>query len=264
LGTRRGFSGELPSLMLLRLLSLSLMTTGLLQAESHLESYTETHPLEGHGQIRIDDTNGSISIRTWARPEVSIQVEKRAGSEERLKEIQVEIDAGPRDLSIRTIFPHHFLGWIWNSGDGGSVRLVLTVPESADLAHVTMVNGTITIDGVHGMVDARTVNGGIKATGLGDEADLSAVNGSIQAEAAALGPRGRLHLTTINGSIAIRLGRDANATFSASTINGGTSCEFPIRLTEESHRRGMQGVIGTGGGSISATTVNGSIRLQAL
>jgi hypothetical protein len=251
-------------MLLLRLLPLGLLTAGLLQAETHLESFAETHPLDAHGQIRIDDTNGAISIRTWARPEVSIQVEKRAGSEDRLKEIQVEIEAGPRDLSIRTIFPHHFLGWIWNSGDGGSVRLVLTVPESADLEHITMVNGTITIEGVHGVVDARTVNGGIKVTGLGDEANLSAVNGSIHAEAAVLGPKGRLHLTTINGSIAVLLGPGANADFSASTINGGTSCELPIRLTEESHRHGMQGVIGSGGGLISATTVNGSVRLQAL
>jgi hypothetical protein len=250
--------------MMLRLLSLGLLTAGLVQAETNLESYSETHPLDARGSVRIDDTNGSITIRTWARPEVSIQVEKRAGSEERLKEIQVEIESTPQALSVRTIFPHHFLGWLWNSGDGGQVRLVLTLPESVDLDHLTMVNGTITIEGVHGLVDARTVNGGIKATGLGDEADLSTVNGSIHAEAAALGSSGRLHLTTINGSIAVLLGKGANATFSATTINGGTSCELPIRLTEESHHHGMQGVIGSGGGSISATTVNGSVRLQAL
>ncbi len=250
--------------MLLRLLSLGLMTAGLLRAENQLESYTETHPLDAHGQIRIDDTNGAISIRTWARPEVSLQVEKRASSEERLKEITVEVASDPQLLSIRTIFPHHFLGWLWNSGDGGSVRLVLTVPASVDLNRVSMVNGTITIEGVHGSVDAHAVNGSVKATGLGDNADLSTVNGSIHAEVSALGSGGHLHFSTVNGSIVVLLGKGTNATFSASTINGGTSCELPIRLTSESHRRGLQGVIGTGGGSIEASTVNGSVRLQAL
>ena len=250
--------------MFLRLLSLGLMTAGLLRAESHLESYTETHALDPHGQIRIDDTNGAISIRTWARPEVSLQVEKRASSEDRLKEIQVEVESDPKSLSIRTIFPHHFLGWFWNIGDAGSVRLVLSVPESVDLNRVSMVNGAITIEGVHGSIDAHAVNGSVKATGLGDDADLSTVNGSIHAEAAAPGAGGHLHFSTVNGSIAVLLGKGANATFSASTINGGTSCALPIRLTEERHRHGMQGVIGTGGASIEASTVNGSVRLEAL
>jgi len=250
--------------MLLRLLSLGLMTAGLLRAETQQESYAETHPLDAHGQIRIDDTNGSIAIRTWSRPEVSIQVEKRAPSEDRLKEIQVAIEADPRGLSIRVIFPHHFLGWLWSGGDEGSVRLVLTVPESAELNHVSMTNGSVTIEGVRGAVDVHVVNGGVKATGLGDDADLSTVNGSIRAEAAAPGAGGHLHFSTINGSITVLLGKGANATYSASTINGGTSCALPIRLTEESHRHGMHGVIGTGGASIEASTVNGSVRLEAL
>ena len=40
--------------------------------------------------------------------------------------------------------------------------------------------------------------------------------------------------------------------------------DLPIRLTEEGHWHGMHGVIGAGGGSISASAINGGIRLQAL
>jgi hypothetical protein len=59
--------------MILRLLSLGLLTAGLLQAETFREVSAQTDAIDPHGTIRISDTNGSISIKTWDRPEVSIR-----------------------------------------------------------------------------------------------------------------------------------------------------------------------------------------------
>jgi hypothetical protein len=250
--------------MLTRLTFLGLLTAGLLQAETFRETSTESHPLDPHASVRIGNTNGTIEIRAWDRPEVSIQVEKHGSSEDYLNEIQVVIDADPHALSIKTIFPHHLLSWLWNGGDNGEVRLTLMVPATVDLSQVSLVNGAVTIDGVHGAIDVHTVNGGIHATGLGDDTEISTVNGGVHAEVAAFGSGGRLHITTVNGGIAILLAKDTNATFDASTINGGTSCELPIRLEDGGHHHGMHGVIGAGGGSITASTVNGGIHLQAL
>jgi len=251
--------------MIHRIALLGLLSAGLLHAETFRDAYAQTHPLDAHGMIRIDNTNGAIVIKTWDRPEVSVEVEKRASSEDYLKEIDVAIDSDPHSLSIKTRFPSHPLSWLRNwGGNQAEVHLVLMVPASVDLNDITLVNGSITIDGVHGAIDVHTINGGIHATGVGDHADLSTVNGTIHAEVTALGSSGHLHLSTINGSISVLLAKDAGATFRASTVNGSTSCEFPIRLTESSHRRGMNGVIGAGGGSIVATTVNGSVHLQSL
>jgi hypothetical protein len=268
--------------MIHRLSLLALLTTGLLRAETFRDAYEQTRPLDPHGLVRIENANGSITIRTWNRPEVLVQVEKRASSEDYLKEIGVAIDSDPRSLSITTTFPHHLLRWLWNGDDHGEVRLVLTVPETVDLRGITSVNGaiaisgvqgeveahtvngTVTIDSVHGALEAHTVNGAIHATDVRSNAVLSTINGAIHAEVTALGSSGHLHFSTINGSIAILLARNADATFRASTVNGGTSCDLPIRLTEEGHHRGMQGVIGAGGGSITTSTVNGSVRLESL
>jgi DUF4097 and DUF4098 domain-containing protein YvlB len=250
--------------MLPRLLSLGLLTAGLVQADTFRDSSSQTDALDPHGTIRIDDTNGSIAIKTWDRPEVSIQVEKRASTEAYLKEIQVDIESSPHDLSIRTTFPRHLLSWLWNGSGNGSVHLVLMVPATVNLDEIALVNGGITIDGVRGSIAAHTVNGGLHVAGVRDNAHLSTVNGSIRTEVPVLGTDSHLHLSTINGSIVISLARDANAVVNASTINGGTSCELPIQLTEETRRHDLHGVIGAGGGSISATTVNGSVHFQTL
>lgn len=249
--------------MLTRLLSLGLLTAGLLQAETFREVSSQTDALDPQGSIRINDTNGSITIKTWDRPEVSIQVEKRASTEDYLKEIEVAIDASPHDLSIRTTFPHHLLSWLWNGG-GGSVNFTLLVPSTVNLHDITVVNGGVTIEGVGGSIEAHTVNGNVRVAGARGDTEVSTVNGSIRTEVTTLGAAGQLHLSTINGSIVALLAHDVNATVSASTVNGGTSCELPIRLTEESSRHGLHGILGAGGGSISASTVNGSVHLQSL
>jgi hypothetical protein len=250
--------------MLPRLLSLGLLTAGLLRAETFREAYAQTDALDPHGTIRINDTNGSIEIKTWDRPEVSIQVEKRASTADYLQELEVAIDAGPHDLSIHTTFPHHLLSWLWNGGGGGSVNFILLVPATVNLNDITVVNGGITIEGVRGSIEAHTVNGNVRVAGAGGDTELSTVNGSIRSEVTTLGLASQLHFSTINGSIVALLAQGVNATVSASTVNGGTSCELPIRLTGESSRHGLHGVIGAGGGSISASTVNGSVHLQSL
>jgi hypothetical protein len=250
--------------MTLRITLLGLLTAGLLRAETFTDSQSETHPLDPRGRIQIEDTNGSITIKTSDRPEVSIEVEKRASSEEYLSEIHVEIGSDPKAISVKTTFPSRVAGWLWGRSDYGEVRLTLTVPESAELTSVTLANGPITIDGVHGFIKASTVNGGIHVTGIRETVALTTVNGSIHAEVAALGPGGHLNFTTVNGSVAILLPKNAGATLSTATVNGRTSCDLPMQSVDTFWRHGLTGIIGAGGGSIRAVTVNGSVHLQSL
>jgi DUF4097 and DUF4098 domain-containing protein YvlB len=251
--------------MIPRIALIGLLTAGALQAESFSQTRSETHPFDPRGRVRIEDANGSISVKGWDRPEVSIQVEKKGSSEEYVNEIRVDIDASPQSLSIKTVYPHRYFGWLWGWHDHGQVRITVTAPVSAELERVATVNGAVTIDGIGGPIEAEAVNGGIHATGLRGTAKLTTVNGSIHAEVGALDPAARLNLETVNGSIVVLLPKDAGATVNASTINGRISCDLPVHSTETGFvLNKFTGVIGAGGGSIRATTVNGSVRLQAL
>ncbi len=121
--------------MLPRLLLLGLLTAGLAHADVLKESYSETHPLDPQGRVQVANVNGSIVIRTWDRPEVSVQVDKTAGNEDYLKAIHVEIESAPSSLSVKTIFPRHeftwhdLFDWSWTRNGGGQVQLTLMVPR---------------------------------------------------------------------------------------------------------------------------------------
>ncbi len=216
------------------------------------------------GRIRVDNVNGSIAIRTWDRPEVSVEVEKQASSPDYLKQIGVVIASDPHQLTVKATWPHRELGWIswlWNSADEGEVHLTLTVPRSADLQGVSLVNGGISIDGLAGPVHANSVNGSIRATGLGGSASLSTVNGSVHAEFSAVAPGAHLSISTVNGSVDLQVPRDAGASVSASTVNGHIRCDLPMQFAESGLFNRLKGVIGSGGCPIDISTVNGPIHI---
>src|SRR5213076_2116525 len=69
------------------------------------ETITEIHKLDPDGTFTISNTDGTIRIYGGNEPEVSVRAIKKAYSDERLKQIVVEIKATPKSVSIETIFP---------------------------------------------------------------------------------------------------------------------------------------------------------------
>jgi DUF4097 and DUF4098 domain-containing protein YvlB len=257
--------------MLNRILLLGLLTAGLVRAEDVKDSYSETHPLDPRGDVKIENVNGAILIQTWERAEVSVQVEKIASSPDYLKAINVEITSDRDSLSVKTHLPKHefawhdLIDWSWIKGERGRVDLTLMVPSGVRLGKIVGVNGSITLEGTHGAVDATTVNGAIHATGL-REGKLTTVNGSVHASVDKFDADSHLTVSTVNGSVAILLPKDAGASVNVSTVNGQVSCDFPIKIEADKGFFGhsLTGVIGPGGGSVKVSTVNGSVHLQSL
>jgi DUF4097 and DUF4098 domain-containing protein YvlB len=169
---------------------------------------------------------------------------------------------------VKTIFPRHeftwhdLFDWSWTRNGGGQVQLTLMVPPSAELAKIVTVNGSITLEATRGSVDATTVNGSIRASGL-HEGTFRTVNGSIQAGVVQFGSAANLAASTVNGSVTLILPKNVGARVRASTVNGRISCGFPIEADDGILRSSLTGVIGAGGGSIYARTVNGAVRLQS-
>jgi hypothetical protein len=244
---------------------LGLLAAGGAHAETFKAAFDEIHPFDAHGEIRLANVNGSVSIRTWDRAEVRIEGEKRALSADDLRATKVSIDATANTLDIETRYPLHLFSWFHWFGPRREeeVHFTLTVPATARIGKLDTVNASITIDGVRGAITARTVNGGIRATGLEENASLETVNGSIRAEFAALNPQGHLKINTVNGSITVALPKSAGATIAASTVNGRISCDFPL-LLKNSGRNNLTGTIGDGVATLKATSVNGGIHLESL
>ncbi len=109
-----------------------------------------------------------------------------------------------------------------------------------------MVAGT-----VDGDVDAETAGGPVRAL---------SVNGDVRAAVHGFADTGAVKVTTVNGSVALELPADVDATVSAQTVNGDITSDFPLTARKKFLHH-ANGVIGAGGRRVELNAVNGSVHL---
>jgi hypothetical protein len=251
--------------MKLRTLATSLLVLSLASAASadpysSFEKFSKTYPLVATGTVQLSNINGSVDIVAWDKPEVLVEAEKRAPSDEDLQRLQIKVEATADHLVIKT--EHERMSGWFSKNARGEVRYQLKVPAGVRLEKIGVVNSNITVTGVRGAVNLSTVNGRIRASGLGADAQLDTVNGSITAEFDTFKAGQILKAKSVNGGCEFTLPKDAAAQVDTSTVNGSTRCAFPITL-EKSSRRSLRGTIGGGGATLKVSTVNGSIAIKS-
>jgi hypothetical protein len=229
-----------------------------------VQKFTQDHPLDRGGALVLRNVNGAIEIRSWDRPEVRIEVEKRARTAEEMELIDLTIDPKPKRIAVQVKLPQRRTGWFRRGSTiRAEVLFTVLVPAEIGLVDVAGVNSGIAIDGVRGEVRASTVNGAIRAGGLESDAKLTTVNGAIEARFAALSANRQLEFSTVNGSVETMLPADAGAALRASSVNGRIQCDFPLTLSGKIDQRDLRATIGEGGATIRASTVNGGIRIRS-
>lgn len=224
------------------------------------ETFRQTYPLTADGVISLENVNGDVEIVGWDKNEVSLEAEKRAKTDKDLARIEIEIDAQPTRLTIKSKHERkfNFLG-NWPNGE---VRYKLMVPAGASLKKIDTVNSDITVTGVRGPVDLDTVNGTIEASGLTANGRFDTVNGSITVDYDSLPEGTKVLLDSVNGSCRIKLPKDASFNLDADNVNGRVTCDFPITL-EKTGRHHLRGKVGNGGASVRLDSVNGSLRVNS-
>ena len=75
-------------------------------------------------------------------------------------------------------------------------------------------------------------------------------------------PGSRNSLRATNGSVRVRLPRDAAADVEAHTVNGSVECDFELGSGARVSRRNVEGRIGVGGARFELRTVNGSAHVD--
>ncbi|MFJ2606092.1 DUF4097 family beta strand repeat-containing protein [Streptomyces sp. NPDC087425] len=191
-----------------------------------------------------------------------------------------------------------FLTWLDRKGWRRSAVVSLAVPSSTRVevgvvgaaamvsgldgpTEVKGVTGDATLVGLSGTVRADTVSGNVEAQALSGDlrfhsvsGDLTVVEGagsSVKAESVSgsmivdLNPADRptdVSLSGVSGEIAIRLPHPADARVEANTASGTVSNAFEdLRVSGQWGAKRITGSLGTGRGSLKATTVSGSIAL---
>jgi DUF4097 and DUF4098 domain-containing protein YvlB len=248
-----------------------LTTTGMAFTQTQpevREEFHQTYPLNATGRVNLENLNGAVHITTWDRNEIKVDAVKTAPTRERLSEAEIKIDSfSPDSINIHTDYPR-----FTDDSNGkhdrrheepASVEYTLTVPRSARLESIELINGALDIDGVAGEVKASSINGRLKARGLTNEAKLSTINGSLEATFERLDAAQSITLNSVNGQIILTIPSDANAQLRANTVHGNISNDFglPVRRGEYVGRD-LAGTLGSGGTRIKLGNVNGQIRIQ--
>jgi DUF4097 and DUF4098 domain-containing protein YvlB len=225
------------------------------------EEFHQTYPLTADGRIELENINGSVHISVWDQNQVKLDAVKRARDEKRLKNEEIRVTARPDSISIETHYRDSDDGWNHTHVNPGSVEYTLTVPRTARLGEIKLINGGLDVIGVNGEVRASCINGKLTARDLGGRAKLETINGQLNAEFARLAST--LELSSVNGSVHLTLPSDAKATIEASTVHGSIDNDFGLH-TNNHHFVGhdMQGQLGGGGTEIRLSNVNGSIEVR--
>jgi len=227
------------------------------------EEFHQTYAITSDGRIELDNINGPVHISSWDRNEVKVDAVKYADTKERLDEAKIEIDSGKDYLSIRTKYPDHSNNWNWGSHNNpASVEYTLTVPRSASLDEIKLINGALDLTGITGEVRASCINGRLEAHDLSGRAKLSTINGRLDARFAQLSGQD-VELNSVNGSLELTIPSDSNAEVDASTVSGGISNDFGLRVND--HRfvgHDLRGELGKGGSRIHLSDVNGRIEIR--
>lgn len=227
------------------------------------EEFHQTYPLSAGGRVALNNINGPVHISGWDRNEVKVDAVKYAHTKERLDEAKIKVDASSNRVSVRTEYPERDNTWNWGSRDNpASVEYTITVPRSARLDKIELINGALDIQGVIGEVAASCINGRLSARGLGGRAELSTINGRLEAVVEQTGTA-PVELSSVNGSVELTLPSNAQVELEASTVHGGINNDFGLRASNHQWvGHDLRGRLGNGGSRIKLSNVNGPIEIR--
>jgi hypothetical protein len=138
--------------------------------------------------------------------------------------------------------------------------LVAATNKSRYASNTTGTNQTYGLDG---QLDASSGDGHIRAEGRFDRLNINTGDGSVEVRAL---PGSKLSsgwtIHTGDGSVALSLPDNLQATINARTNDGHISLGIPLQVEGNFSRRTIRGKLNGGGELLSISTGDGSIRLN--
>jgi DUF4097 and DUF4098 domain-containing protein YvlB len=237
--------------------------------DQYKEDFHYNYPLSASGRVEVENFNGPVEITGWDQNTVDISGTKYASTQDRLKDMKVDIAASSGSVTIRTLRPLDRFG-------SAGVRSEIRVPRGADLERIVTSNGPIRLEALDGSVRARTSNGPVRASRVRGALDIETSNGPVEAteltgSATIRTSNGPIQLTmeaarevratTSNGPITVRVPAGTEADVRARSSHGPITTDFDLNGGGFISRNRLEGSIGKGGPLLDLTTSNGPIRI---
>lgn len=238
--------------------------------EKFTEEFHQSYPLTATGRVSLDNINGGVRVEVWDRNEVKVDATKSADMKEKLQELEILVDPLADSIRIKVKYPMTNWNGTWSTDkevykrnmNPGSVDFVLTVPRSARINSIELINGSIDLKDLTGEVKASSINGKVVVKNLMGDSKVSTINGKLEASFDKVDSGRSLSLSSVNGNVQVTLPSDVNAQVKASTVHGGIDNNFGLNVRKGEYvGRDMQGVLGNGGARVNLSNVNGGISM---
>ena len=230
------------------------------QSAGAREEIRKSFDLAGGARVEVSGINGWVKIETSDRKTADIYIERLGDSQEALNRRKITIEKTADGLTIRG-----------EKGDGSFIsrmfssnpqeHVTLRLPQNISLV-ATGVNGSVTSGGIAGSLEVSGVNGKVDIAQAAGSAKISGINGNVSVGLARIGKG--VDISGINGNIELQLSDDVNAKLEAHGMNGHVTSDLPNVIVDKSSHGSYSAQIGNGSGSISASGINGNIRLTRL
>ncbi len=256
-------------------------------SETVKEKFLKTYPLKAGGELRVENTNGGITVEAWDRNEVQVEAIKQVKADstekarEGLKLLKIEVQASAGKLQILTKYPKNegdgFFDWL--SGNSLSMNVTYKIKAPRELvsnlqstnggvrlvgtrgrADLSTTNGGVSVEDVEGNIRLRSTNGGLTVVNAAGTLDGLTTNGGITAQLTEV--NGDLTLRTTNGGVTLRLPENLRASVDIATSNGGIHSDLAVEGGQKT-KKSLTGDINGGGGKLHVRSTNGGVRILA-
>src|SRR3569833_4161596 len=164
----------------------AVLALGMAAHATDTEEFHRTYPLNSDGVFALSNVNGEVRVKGTNQNSVQVDAVKTADNRAYLQEMRINVSASSSSITIDTKYPEHM------NSHNARVDYTISIPSTARIRKLDLVNGTLTIEGVRGDITASTVNGRLDVNGSGSDLHLNSVNGQVTAAVSQLGKYAKL------------------------------------------------------------------------
>ncbi len=218
---------------------------------------SRTLPVGASTPIRIDATEAELTIVGSDRPDLAIDIVRRAPAQADLARYTPAIEASTEGIHVAVVQA--------DQGRDAALKseIAIAAPRRALFQAIRVFEGRVTLTNLAGACDVDLRRGPIEAAKLAGRVRLEAGIGSVDVRDSELTAGGMMRLRVFNGLLRVRFpAPPANARILAVTFNGTLTSDIPLTMKDRFGPRFGETTLGTGDPVMSLDVVKGDVSIE--
>jgi hypothetical protein len=213
-------------------------------------------PLREGTPIRVDATVADVTITGSNRPDVQVQIVRRAPTAAHLSQFLPVIETTGDAVRVAVVQRDE------GKDPGLKAEIAIASPATAVFQAVRVFEGHVRLVNLKAACDVELRRGSIEASGLAGRIRLESGLGSVDVRDSELTPGGMMRLRVFNGPLRVRFPHaPANARILAVTFNGKIESDIPLTKKDRFGPRFGETTLGSGDPVMSLDVVKGDISI---